>query len=62
MKFSRSKIMSTRLQKFPENEVISLKNEHMICEVNDKIVVLKIINDYIYKLEGLKRIKYDESA
>ena len=23
---------------------------------------LKIINDYIYKREGLKRIKYDESA
>ena len=25
-------------------------------------LMLKIINDYIYKREGLKRIKYDESA
>ena len=31
----------------------------------DKLIYnkkLKIINDYIYKREGLKRIKYDESA
>ena len=33
------------------------KESHVYC-----ILSLKIINDYIYKRMGQKRIKYDESA
>ena len=42
------------------SEIFHLMNIQFAKKTN--LDNLKITNDYIYKREGLKRIKYDESA